>query len=298
MPDAFRIAEQYGGVLPPTERPLLVVMLTGWIDASNAAAAAMDAIVDRTSATTIVEFDPDTYIDYRARRPIMELRLGVNTRLEWVTPKLLLGRDRNGRDVLLLTGAEPDANWHRFAAEVAGLAGRLGVRRMLGLGAYPVATPHTRGVRMSCTCPSPELVATLPYIKSSLDAPAGVESVLEHALTRIGIDAIGLWAQVPHYVSSMPYPAASLALLEAVNEVGNIDLDVSDLRDAVEMQRERLNRLVNENPEHAAMLRQLEQAFDAAQAADDTLSLAENLPDGDQLAAELEQFLREHRSDS
>lgn len=298
MPDAWRILEQYGGVLPPTDRPLLVVMLAGWIDASNAAAAAMDALVERTSATTIVEFDSDTYIDYRARRPIMELRLGVNTRLEWVTPKLMLGRDRNGRDVLLLAGAEPDANWQRFAAEVAVLAGRLGVRRMLGLGAYPVATPHTRGVRMSCTCPSSELVATLPYIKSSLDAPAGVESVLEHALTRIGIDAIGLWAQVPHYVSSMPYPAASLALLEAVNEVGNIDLDVSDLRDTVEVQRERLNRLVNENPEHAAMLRQLEVAFDAAQAADDTLSLDGNLPDGDQLAAELEQFLREHRSDS
>jgi proteasome assembly chaperone (PAC2) family protein len=298
MTDAFRIADPYRGVLPPTDRPLLVVMLTGWIDASNAAAAAMDVLVDKTAATTIVEFDPDTYIDYRARRPIMELRLGVNTRLDWVAPKLMLGRDRNGRDILLLTGAEPDANWQRFAREVERLAGQLGVRRMLGLGAYPVATPHTRRVKMSCTCPSESLTATLPYIKSSLDAPAGVESVLEHALTRAGIDAIGLWAQVPHYVSSMPYPASTLALLNAVNEVGNVDVDVSDVRDVAETQRDRLDRLVNENPEHAAMLTQLEQAFDAAQAADETLSLDEDLPNGDQLAAELEQFLRQHRSDS
>jgi hypothetical protein len=296
MTDAFRIAEHYHGVLPPTDRPLLVVMLTGWIDASNAAAAAMDALIDKTAATTIVEFDADTYIDYRARRPIMELRLGVNTRLNWVTPKLLLGRDRNNRDILLLTGAEPDANWQRFANDVTTLARSLGVRRMLGLGAYPVATPHTRHVKMSCTCPSPSIVATLPYIKSSLDAPAGVESVLEHALTAVDIDAIGLWAQVPHYVSSMPYPASTLALLNAVAEVGNVDIDVSELRDIVDVQRDRLDRLVNENSEHAAMLRQLEQAFDAAQAADGTL--ANELPDGDQLAAELEQFLRQHRSDS
>lgn len=296
MTDAFRIAEHYHGVLPPTDRPLLVVMLTGWIDASNAAAAAMDALIDKTAATTIVEFDADTYIDYRARRPIMELRLGVNTRLNWVTPKLLLGRDRNNRDILLLTGAEPDANWQRFANDVTTLARSLGVRRMLGLGAYPVATPHTRHVKMSCTCPSPNIVATLPYIKSSLDAPAGVESVLEHALTAVDIDAIGLWAQVPHYVSSMPYPASTLALLNAVAEVGNVDIDVSELRDIVDVQRDRLDRLVNENSEHAAMLRQLEQAFDAAQAADGTL--ANELPDGDQLAAELEQFLRQHRSDS
>jgi hypothetical protein len=296
MTDAYRIAEQYHGALPPTDRPLLVVMLTGWIDASNAAAAAMDALIDKTAATTIVEFDADTYIDYRARRPIMELRLGVNTRLNWVTPKLLLGRDRNNRDILLLTGAEPDANWQRFANDVTTLARSLGVRRMLGLGAYPVATPHTRHVKMSCTCPSPSIVATLPYIKSSLDAPAGVESVLEHALTAVDIDAIGLWAQVPHYVSSMPYPASTLALLNAVAEVGNVDIDVSELRDIVDVQRDRLDRLVNENSEHAAMLRQLEQAFDAAQAADGTL--ANELPDGDQLAAELEQFLRQHRSDS
>ena len=296
MTDAYRIAEQYGGVLPPTDRPLLVVMLTGWIDASNAAAAAMDALIDKTAATTIVEFDPDTYIDYRARRPIMELRLGVNTRLDWVAPKLLLGRDRNNRDILLLTGAEPDANWQRFANEVTALSRQLGVRRMLGLGAYPVATPHTRHVKMSCTCPKPSIVATLPYIKRSLDAPAGVESVLEHWLTAADIDAIGLWAQVPHYVSSMPYPASTLALLNAVAEVGNVDVDVSDLRDLVDVQRERLDRLVNENAEHAAMLRQLEQAFDAAQVADRTL--ADELPDGDQLAAELEQFLRQHRSDS
>jgi hypothetical protein len=296
MTDAFRIAEHYHGVLPPTDRPLLVVMLTGWIDASNAAAAAMDALIDKTAATTIVEFDADTYIDYRARRPIMELRLGVNTRLNWVTPKLLLGRDRNNRDILLLTGAEPDANWQRFANDVTTLARSLGVRRMLGLGAYPVATPHTRHVKMSCTCPSPSIVATLPYIKSSLDAPAGVESVLEHALTAVDIDAIGLWAQVPHYVSSMPYPASTLALLNAVAEVGNVDIDVNELRDVVDVQRDRLDRLVNENSEHAAMLRQLEQAFDAAQAADGTL--ANELPDGDQLAAELEQFLRQHRSDS
>jgi len=296
MTEAFRIAEHCHGVLPPTDRPLLVVMLTGWIDASNAAAAAMDALIDKTAATTIVEFDADTYIDYRVRRPIMELRLGVNTRLNWVTPKLLLGRDRNNRDILLLTGAEPDANWQRFANDVTTLARSLGVRRMLGLGAYPVATPHTRHAKMSCTCPSPSIVATLPYIKSSLDAPAGVESVLEHALTAVDIDAIGLWAQVPHYVSSMPYPASTLALLNAVAEVGNVDIDVSELRDIVDVQRDRLDRLVNENSEHAAMLRQLEQAFDAAQAADGTL--ANELPDGDQLAAELEQFLRQHRSDS
>ena len=241
MPGAYRIAPQYADKVPPLDRPLLIVMMTGWIDASNAAAAAMETLVSRTSATTLYEFDPDQFIDYRARRPTMELRHGVNTRIDWSTPKVMLGQDRNGRDILLLNGPEPDSKWQYFAAEVANLARSLGVRRMLGLGAYPVATPHTRDVKISCTCSTNELAESLPYLKNSLDVPAGVEAVLERAMALVDIDAIGLWAQVPHYVSSMSYPAASLALLNAASEVGSVELDNGDLRDMPTVLRDRPN---------------------------------------------------------
>ena len=97
-------------------------MMTGWIDASGAAAAAMSTIEKETAATPLVTFDDDTYIDYRARRPMLELRDGVSTRLVWSAPELKVGHDANGRDVLLLSGPEPDMAWHRFAATVADLA--------------------------------------------------------------------------------------------------------------------------------------------------------------------------------
>ena len=59
-------------------------MLTGWIDASGAAAAAMAALENGVPAPRrSCTFDDDTYIDYRARRPMLELRDGVNTRLVW-----------------------------------------------------------------------------------------------------------------------------------------------------------------------------------------------------------------------
>ena len=38
-----------------------------------------DGVETETTARTIATFDRDTFIDYRARRPIMELRDGVNT---------------------------------------------------------------------------------------------------------------------------------------------------------------------------------------------------------------------------
>ena len=99
----------------------------------------------------LVRFDDDTFIDYRARRPTMELRDGLNTDLVWPTIELRAGRSVDGRDILLLTGPEPDMAWHRFAAAVSDIAVELDVTQMVGFGAYPFATPHTRPPRLSCS---------------------------------------------------------------------------------------------------------------------------------------------------
>ena len=162
MSDAYRIAPQFGNTLPRLSDPLLVVMFSGWIDTSVAAGNAMESLISETGATMLLEFDTDLFVDYRARRPTMELREGVNTKLDWSAPHLMIGHDVNHRDVLLLTGPEPDSRWKQFANEVATLSTTLGVRRMLGLGAYPVATPHTRAVQISCTSPNAPLIQTLP----------------------------------------------------------------------------------------------------------------------------------------
>lgn len=301
MSDSYEIGSEFTGTLPRLDSSLLVVMLSGWIDASSAAAAAMELLVIDTNAKTLLTFDADEFIDYRARRPTMELREGVNTNLTWSTPQLLLGYDIDSKPVLLLTGPEPDNRWQHFADVVGDLAVRLGVRRMIGIGAYPIATPHTRAVQVSCSSPSKGLVESLPYLKSSIDVPAGMEAALEHALAKRNIEALGLWAQVPHYVASMAYPAASAALLGAICDSGGISLETSGIRQQATLQRERLDQLVRANPEHAAMLTQLEQAFDESHSGNGTLTSGFGgapLPSGDEIAAELEQFLREHRADS
>lgn len=282
--------------LPAMREPLLVVAMEGWIDASSAAQHAMEMLVKEVGATALVTFEPDLFVDFRARRPTMELREGVNTRLVWSAPVLLHGRDINEKDVLVLNGPEPDMAWNRFAGLVGDLARKFGVRRMIGLGAYPYATPHTRAVYVSCTSPSAEFVASLPYLKSSVDVPAGMEAMLEHAMHARKIPAVGLWARVPHYVSAMAYPAATAALLGGVCDVGGISIDVSDVRTQATVQRERLDQLVSGNPEHARMLSQLEATFDEELASGTTeVNFGGPIPSGDELAAEFERYLREQR---
>lgn len=282
------------GTLPALHQPVLLVQLTGWIDASGAANAAMEHITRVTDAKELLTFDGDTFIDYRARRPVMELREGVNTRIVWGAPGLRVGTDGKGKDVLLLSGPEPDTAWRFFARTVGELATELGVTKMIALGAYPYGAPHTRPVGLSSTTPSETLAKRLRHSRNSLDAPAGVAAVLEHELHGRGIEAMGFWAQIPHYVSTMPYPAGSAALIEAVEAEAGLAIDAMPLVKEAVTQRERLDQLVASNPEHAEMLGKLEQAYDAMHSPA-AIDIASNLPSADQLAAEVEQFLRDQQ---
>lgn len=282
--------------VPTLEDPVLVVMMSGWIDASGAAAAAMVTLDRETGATPLVTFDDDTYIDYRARRPTLQLRDGVSTRLVWSAPELKVGRDLNGRDVLLLSGPEPDMAWHRFATTIADLAEQLAVSRMTALGAFPFAAPHTRPPQLSVTSPSAEVVAALPFRTSSVDVPAGMAAALEHAVWDRGIPALGIWSQVPHYVATMSYPAASVALLDGLSTATGITVDASELRREAVLQRERLDQLVEGNDEHQAMVAQFERLYDAADEQPPTGRPGEGgleLRTGEEIAGEIERFLRD-----
>lgn len=283
------------GLLPELDAPVLITHFTGWIDASGAANSAMDVLMEESHSSRLITFDADTFIDFRARRPVMELRDGVNTNIEWSVPEIRVGRDNNGRDLLLLTGPEPDMAWNFFARTVGEIAQQMRVSQMVGMGAYPFGAPHTRPVGITATSADPDVIDRLDLSRSTLDAPAGVQSLLEHTLKACGIEAVSLWAQVPHYVASMAYPLASDALIKAVCAHTGLSFDSSRLRRESAVQRERLDQLVANNPEHAGMLQQLEVAYDEIHGApinDDTA----DMPTVDELAAEVEQFLRDQQS--
>ena len=313
-PDHASPDRSHGGAVewlvdePMLHEPVLVVMLTGWIDASGAAGAAAAAVAAAVEAGPILRFDDDTFIDHRARRPVMELRNGINTNLVWAITELRAGRTAEGRDVLLLTGPEPDMSWHRFCRIVAELADELGVVQMVAFGAYPFAAPHTRPSRLAASSPSTEVLARVPYSRSSVDVPAGVAAALEHALHSRKIPTLGLWAQVPHYVSGGEYPAASVALLDGLGEVAGIHVPAAALRAGVDSTRARIDAMVAENPDHRSMVAQLEELYDAVVADERAASAASHpsagtgdepadgelqLRSGDELADEIQRFLRD-----
>jgi hypothetical protein len=279
----------------------MVVALEGWIDAGLGAANAMSALVTGADAETVAAFDADRLLDHRARRPIMHLVNGLITGLTWPAIELRAGTDSAGRDVLLLVGAEPDFEWQAFSEEVVDLAEEFDCRMVVTLGAYPAPVPHTRDTNLAITTSSSDLSDQLHgYVRGTLDVPGGIHAVLDVACNDAGIPAAGLWAQVPHYVASMPYPAASVALLEGLATLCGLSAHLGDLPADARATRLRLDELVADNPQHQAMVTQLEEFVD--QGLGDQVEEAptigfDRIPSGDELAAELQEFLQQRGDD-
>ena len=273
---------------PLLVEPVLLLALDGWIDAAGGARAARQRLVDGDPGQRIARFDTDRLLDHRARRPSLHLVDGVSRRLEWPALEVFHLESTSDNDVLVLHGPEPDHEWRAFAAAVVDLCQRFDVRMVVGLGAYPAAVPHTRPTRLSCTAGSPDLAGRLDFVTATIEVPAGAQAVIEMEAGRAGIPAIGIWAQVPHYLSGASFPPAAQALLSGVAELTGLEIDHGSLTEASLATRTRLDDLVAQNPEHVTMLEKLEAAYD------DLHDARGLLPDGEQLAAELERFLRGH----
>ncbi len=271
---------------PELSSPVLIMVLKGWIDAGLGADGAAEVLTEHLERHTIARFDADALLDWRARRPVMRLENGLNAQLSWDETELSWARDDAGNDLLLLLGNEPDHAWLAFSEQVVDLALDLGARLVLGFGAYPAPSPHTRAPLVAASASDEALAVGL--VRSTVEVPTGVQGMIERRAAVRGLPALGLWAQVPHYVSAMPYPAASLALLQTASSVAGLDLPTADLATRVAANRARLDELIAANPEHQAMVAQLE-----AQADQDAAGQQLTATSGDELAAEFERYLRE-----
>ena len=240
--------------LKELDKPVLILALDGWIDSSGIAHSAKESLLSKAEIYTMVKFDTDRLLDHRARRPVLHLNEGVVENLEWPSIELLHIEGLEGPDACVLHGPEPDHDWKVFTDAVTNICYGLDVSLVIGLGAYPAAVPHTRPTRLSCTASSIEMAAKLDFVTASIKVPAGLQAVIEAEVALAGTPAIGLWAQVPHYLSTGPYPPATVALLEGLREISGIwNRDFKLDQNALNT-RSRLDQLIGNNEEHLTMI--------------------------------------------
>jgi predicted ATP-grasp superfamily ATP-dependent carboligase len=274
----------------------MVLVLDGFLDAGGSAAIASRHLSGESGGGRVVAtFEVDDFHDYRARRPAMSF---VRDHYEqYDAPRLvvrLLGDDA-GTPYLLMHGPEPDNKWEAFAAAVTHTVEQLGVTRVIGLGAVPMAVPHTRPIAITHHANNPALLSADSPWRGELRIPSSAQALLELRLGESGHDAMGFVAHIPHYLAQLDFPEASVALLEHVERAAAIAVDLSGLRSAARERDEEISTYLASNTEVLEVVQALEQQYDAFARAEQEggslLAEGEPMPTGEEIGRQFEQFL-------
>ena len=277
--------------------PVLIHALEGFSDAGHAVRLAAQHLRNSLESELVESFAIDDLLDYRSRRPLMTFKTDHFTDYDEPELNLYALQDSMGTPFLLLAGMEPDLQWERFVTAVRLLADKLGVRRTIGLGAIPMAVPHTRPVTMTAHSNNRDLIAGHQPWVGEVQVPSSASSLLEFRMAQHGQESVGYTVHVPHYLAQTDYPAAAEALLEQVSASGSLEFPLRALTEAADAVRTKVDEQVEASAEVAQVVSALEHQYDAFVSAQENRSLLardEDLPSGDELGAEFERFLAEH----
>lgn len=275
---------------PPALRsPVLVAAFAGWNDAASAATTALEAVAASLDSEPVAQLDPEEFYDFQVSRPTVRMSEGETREIDWPQNSIFAARGTSAeRDLVLVSGIEPNTRWRTFAAAIADVAERLEVEMVVTLGALLADVPHTRPVPITGLASDPELIDRLSLSRSSYEGPTGIVGVLHDACRRRGLTSASLWAAVPHYVAAVPNPKAALALLRRLEGFTRIAIDASELEEEMDRFETQVDRAVASNPEIEELVRRLESELDEEDELD-----ADDVPSGDVIARDFQRFLRQ-----
>ena len=264
-------------------RPVLIVAFEGWVNAGSAGTATADHLA--ADGTVVARFDADELIDYRANRPTVDIMEGVITDVAW--PEITIRRTTiDGRDLLVLSGPEPDRLWQRLSSEVGDLVEDLEITQQITLGGIPWAAPHTRPTALIMTASSADLIdPEIGHAEGLIRVPGSIGNIVAHYLMSREVPVVGFYARVPHYVAGTYYPAV-VALADRVANHLEVSVVMGSLVDEAAEQRNRLDDLLEEQPQAAAIVRRLEDLADSS-----------GEISGAELASEIERYLEQQVGD-
>jgi proteasome assembly chaperone (PAC2) family protein len=282
--------------IPLLRDPIMIMAFSGWNDAAEAASGAVEHLLsgwrdknDDVLPELIAEVESEDFYDFQVNRPVVSIDDSEIRSITWPSTQVFgMAIPSMKRDLVIVTGVEPSMKWKSFTSDLLDLADDLEVSLIVSLGSLLADTPHTRPISVTGTGAHPSIANRLGVSVSKYEGPTGILGIIQDGCMRRGIDAISLWAAIPHYASNSPSPKATLALINTLEEFLNIKIPLSDLPDRADSWEREVNDLAADDSEIADYVKALEESKDAAE-----------LPEvsGDTIAKEFERYLRRQQGD-
>ena len=273
-------------------RPVLITAFAGWNDAAESATNAARFLRDAWSGAPLATLDPEEFYNFGMTRPTVRLLPGTLEReITWPATEFALCDAGLGRDVVIGVGSEPHLKWKTYCGAVVELARELEVSLVVTLGALLAEVPHTRPVRLTGSASDPELAHLLGVRPTRYEGPTGIVGVLSQTARAAGFATASLWANVPHYISAVENPRATLALLHRLSRLLDGPLELGELEQAAGQFDAQLAEVLAQNKKVANYVKKLEaKDVEADEPPPDALG---ELPSTKDLVAEVERFLRQ-----
>ena len=280
-------------------RPLLILAFAGWNDAAESATNAARFLRQAWGGRPVATLDPEEFYHFGLSRPQVRLKPGTLEReILWPDTEFhLCTREGLARDVLIGVGIEPHLRWKTYCRTILDMARELDIALVLTLGALLAEVPHTRPVRLTGFATDPELAAILGVRPTKYEGPTGIVGVLTTAARGDGFATGSLWANVPHYISAIENPRATLALVHRVTRLLDAPLDVHELEESAVQFDAQLAEVLTQNRKVATYVKKLEAQQQEAEA-ERAAAPASDLPSARDLVAEIERFLRQQPPES
>ncbi len=277
--------------LAPLNRPIMVLALRGLFDIAEVATDAIDTLVADRVAPIIASIDPDPFFDFTQERPQVEFDDDDETRqIRWPQNEFRLVRFPDlTHDLIVLSGVEPHLRYATFAGCIVTVARQLGCEAVVTVGAALEPVPHTRPPQVVGSSTTEGLVRALGLSLPRYQGVTGLVGVLQTTLEGAGLPAVSLRVGVPHYLGNAKHPQSSAALLRHLEHVLGVPTGHAALDEDAMRWRSLHDEAVAEDDQAGSYVAMLEREFDRR--------IEATLPSGDDLAAELEKFLREQRDD-
>ncbi len=276
--------------IPQLRSPIMILAFSGWNDAGEAASAAVEHLASIWPVQAIGEFDTEEFYDYQNNRPIVSVDESFNRSLTWPTTTVRgVSLPNYDRDLILVSGVEPSLKWRTFVGQLLDLGEDLDISMVVCLGSLLADVPHTRPIPVTATAARPEFGERLGLEMSRYEGPTGILGAIQDACNQREIDALSIWAAIPHYVSSPPCPKATLSLLNHLEDLLELSIDLGELPEDAKAWEIGVDQLSQEDSEIADYVKSLEESKDEADLPEAT---------GEAIAREFERYLRRRGEDN
>lgn len=255
---------------PRLEQATLVLAFSGWMDGGDVSTGTVRRLAELTDARLIAEIDPDPFYIYNFPgsmdvaalfRPYVEIQDGLVKRLEMPTSEFFCDEASN---LLFFLGKEPNMGWQLYGECILHLACEVGVRRILFVGSYAGAVPHTREPRLYVSCSDRHLLPEMRAYgvhRTGYEGPGSFTSYLMMRASSAQLEMVSLVAEIPSYLEGTN-PSCIEAVTRRLAKMLQLPVELDSLRAASTRWEIAVSNQVEKDEEMAVLVRRLEEAYD------------------------------------